>query len=352
MAVEPAVLRRRIDETLTGEVTRMVSRLAAHHPVLEPLGETLRQFIADGKRIRPILLMLGFQAAGESDVDAVLGPALALELLHTCALVHDDVIDRAPTRRGQPTVHVQFEEQHRAAVWAGDARGFGDAVAVLVGDLAFVYADELFMTASVDPHQLLDAFGRFTLLREEVMAGQYLDLHSATTRTHDRDVALTVATMKSGRYSVTRPLQVGAALAGGSQELLDGLLAFGDPLGRAFQVRDDLLGLFGDEAATGKSAWSDLAEGKRTLIVAEALARLGPQDRHRLDEGLGRPGLSESDALELRDLIVRSGARDVAERYVAEAVGQAREALAALDVPPSSRDALATMTEELGFRSR
>lgn len=352
MSVEPAVLRQRIDDALAAEVARMVARLTTHHSVMEPLGTSLRQFVSNGKRIRPILLLLGFQAAGRRDVDAVLGPALALELLHTCALVHDDVIDRASTRRGKPTVHMQFEQQHAAHDWAGDPRGFGTSVAILVGDLAFVYADELFMQASVEPQRLLDGFGWFTRLREEVMAGQYLDLHSAITRTHDRELALTVATMKSGRYSVTRPLQVGAALGGASDHLLDGLLAFGDPLGRAFQVRDDLLGLFGDEAATGKSAWSDLAEGKRTLLVAEALARLDPHDRQLLDDELGRPGLSEDDALRLRDLIVDSGARDVTERYVTEAIAQAREALEALDIPSASRDALATMTDELGFRSR
>lgn len=347
------VLRREIDAALLASIGRLLPRLAGHHAVLEPAADELRAFLAEGKRIRPSLLLLGFEAAGGSPRDAVLGPALALELLHTCALIHDDVIDRAATRRGRPSVHERFAQEHRDAGFQGDGAAYGQAIAILLGDVALVQADDCFL--DVDPQvvparALVAAFRHYTLLREEVMAGQVLDVHTAASRRTDRALALTVATLKSGRYSVSRPLQLGALLAGAHGELVEGLQRFGDPLGRAFQVRDDLLGVFGDEARTGKSAASDLAEGKRTLLIAEAAARLDADAWAAIDARLGDAGLSDDDAAAIRAQLERSGARAAAESYVEEALDEARAALHALPITAPSRDALSRVVDELGRR--
>jgi geranylgeranyl diphosphate synthase, type I len=316
-----------------------------------PLTDELRAFAAGGKRIRPALLLLGFEAAGGRRPEAVEGPALALELLHTCALLHDDVIDQAPTRRGRPSVHEAFTARHREQGWQGDAEAYGRAIAILLGDLAFVHADELFLTATVPDQALLAAFRRFTLLREEVMVGQALDLHAATVRSTDRELALRVATLKSGRYSVARPLEIGAVLAGADEDLLVGLHGVGDPLGRAFQLADDLLGVFGDAATTGKSASSDLAEGKRTLLIAEAWARLDADGRARLEAGLGRPDLDDVATEELRQLLVDCGARAATELEITGLAAAARAALDRLTLPPAARDGLLAVVDYLGRRS-
>lgn len=343
-------LAAQVDAALDEAFSRAVDRLRALDDELTPVAEELRAFAAGGKRIRPVLLLLGFEAAGGHLRGSVMGPALALELLHTCALAHDDVIDRAPTRRGRPTVHASFATRHVEAGWSGDATTYGEAVAILVGDLAFVLADELFLDAEVPDRALLAAFRRFTLLREEVMAGQYLDLHAATTRSTSRDLALAVATLKSGRYSVARPLEVGAELAGADEALVDGLRAYGDPLGRAFQVRDDLLGVFGEEGATGKSVSSDLAEGKRTLLIAEAAARLDADGRAELESGLGSPTLDADTAGRLRQLLEDCGARRAAEDFVQEAVSEARAALRRLELPPPVATTLDELALYLGDR--
>jgi geranylgeranyl diphosphate synthase, type I len=354
LAAPPPVLtalRAEIDASLVSALDRLLPRLAATHPTLAAVTDELRAFVAGGKRVRPALLLLGFEAAGGPDRHDVHGPALSLELLHTCALAHDDVIDRAPTRRGRPSIHQAFAQRHRDAGWAGDAAAYGEAVAILLGDLAFVHADELFLTAQVPADALLAGLARFTVLREEVMAGQYLDLHAATSRTTDRDLALTVATLKSGRYSVARPLEIGALLAGADAALVEGLGRFGDPLGRAFQVRDDLLGIFGEETTTGKSAASDLAEGKRTLLIAEAMARLDGPDRRRLEASLGDPRLDAARAAELRDLLERCGARAATEAYVREAVAEAHAVLDGLDLPAPVASALGDLASYLGDRT-
>lgn len=340
-----------VDAALEATLDRVLPRVAAHHPALAGDLGHLRTFLAGGKRIRPTLLRLGHRAAG-GDVDAVTGPALALELLHTCALLHDDVIDRAPTRRGRPTVHHAVAADHRAAGWLGDPLAYGEAVAILLGDLAFVHADEAFLDAQVPDAALLAGFRRFTVLREEVMAGQHLDLHAATARLTDRDLALRIATLKSGRYSVARPLEIGAVLAGGDADLVAGLGAFGDPLGRAFQVRDDLLGVFGDPEVTGKSVASDLAEGKRTLLIAEAAARLDRPTRDRLEAALGDADLPTSEAAALREVLDACGARAACEAYVEEAVTEARAALAALPVEPAVRTELEQVAQALARRDR
>jgi geranylgeranyl diphosphate synthase, type I len=346
-----ATLRGEVDAALDEALDRLLPRLAGRHAALHPVADELRSFLAGGKRIRPALLLLGYEAAGGVDRTAVLGPALALELLHTCALVHDDVIDRADTRRGRPTVHRAFAATHRAEGHAGDADAYGQAVAVLVGDLAFVQADDLFLDAEVAPERLLAGFRRFTLLREEVMAGQYLDLHAAASGVTDRDTALVVATLKSGRYSVSRPLEVGAVLAGADPALIDGLGRFGDPVGRAFQVRDDLLGVFGREATTGKSAASDLVEGKRTLLVAETAARLDAGQLAELEAGLGSPDLDAAGAARLRELLEGSGGREAAEAYVTASVAEAREQLRRLPLDDRVAGALDELAAYLGERT-
>lgn len=354
MSTLPAAFEERrpeVDRALEEALDRLMPRIVAIHPFVETIAGHLRTFMIGGKRIRPLLLLLGYEAAGGDDRADVMGPALALELLHTSALVHDDVIDRAATRRGRPTVHHAVADEHAAARWLGPSLPYGEAVAILIGDIAFAQADEVFLDAQVPDGALVDGFRRFTTLREEVMVGQYLDLRTATSGATDRDLALTVATLKSGRYSVSRPLEIGAALAGAPSSLLDGLRAVGDPLGRAFQVRDDLLGVFGDEQDTGKSASSDLIEGKRTLLIAEAFARLGPSEVGELDAGLGDPDLDEARAARLRDLLETSGARRATEAYVHDAVAEARAALGTLDITTAGRDALLEVADYLGDRS-
>lgn len=344
------VLQERIDAALERALEPALEELVGMSGQLVPVADELRGATASGKRIRPALLLLGFQAAGGGSLEPVEGPALALELLHTCALLHDDVIDRAATRRGRPTTHRIFTERHRSSGWSGAAEDFGEAMAILIGDLAFVYADRFFLDATVPETPLLRAFRRFTTLREEVMAGQTLDVHAATSGATDRDAALTIATLKSGRYSVARPLEIGALLAGAPADLVAGLGAFGDPLGRAFQIRDDLLGVFGDARTTGKSTASDLAEGKRTLLIAEALARLDEDGRAELVRDLGDPDLDDVRAGGLRELIEDCGARAATERYVEAAVADARRVLTDLEVPAPVGRQLAEVATYLGER--
>jgi len=327
-----------VNDRLEVHLGRALDRLRAMHPDLGPLADELRAFVADGgKRLRPVLVLLGHQIAGGDPDDAV-GPALAVELLHTCALLHDDLIDAADTRRGRPATHVAFATRHRDLGYGGDPDRFGAAIAILLGDLAFVQADEAFLTTSLPDDRVLAGFRAFNDLREEVMAGQALDVIAAASRSTDLDKALTIATLKSGRYSVTRPLQLGAVLAGAGDDVVGTLQDVGDPLGLAFQLRDDLLGVFGKHGETGKSVAGDLAEGKRTVLIAEAAARLPAQDWQGVERALGRPDLADADVEQVRALLRDCGAVDAVTARIDDLADRARAATALLPPSTSAQD--------------
>lgn len=349
-----AELHRLIDAEQQRFLSSSLAQLCAVDDRLTPLANELDAYMCEGKRLRPILLLLGFLSTGDypGEPTDALGPALALELLHTCALMHDDIIDQAATRRGRPSVHTGFAARHRNDRLSGEADLYGVAVAILLGDLAFTYADKAFFASNAPAEPLLAAFRHFTLLREEVMAGQFLDVEAAAQQDTDTATALRIAALKSGRYSVARPLQIGAVLAGAQSSHVSGLFAFGEPLGRAFQLQDDLLGVFGDAATTGKSASSDLAENKRTVLIAETLARVDEPTRQYVEAQLG-PNANDPDvAARLRDIIVSCGARTAVEQRIATETAAAEHALTTLVLHPTYRQAFVTVSTLLTQRNR
>ncbi|QBX54052.1 polyprenyl synthetase family protein [Nocardioides seonyuensis] len=316
--------------------------------LLAPLGPDATRLLAEartsvtgGKRFRAAFCHWGHRAvAPANDHPESLARACAsLELLHASALVHDDYMDASDTRRGRPSTHRTFEAEHRAAGWRGDPEQYGAAAAILLGDLLLGWAEEMLRGSGFPPERVLDGQRVFDLCRNEVIAGQFLDVSVQARGRADVDTAMTVLRYKSAKYSIERPLHVGAALAGATADQLDLLSRFGLPLGEAFQLRDDLLGVFGDPDTTGKPAGDDLVEGKRTVLVALALDGASPAEAERLDAALGTD-LSRADVDELRTVIDGSGARQRVESMITDLAEQAVTALGAADVDPQARGAL------------
>jgi geranylgeranyl diphosphate synthase type I len=305
------VVGRLVDARLStffGDRRGDVPEAPAAIEVLVRAVETLHR--AGGKRLRPAFVAWGNVAAGGAIDPCVVDVAAATELLHDFALLHDDVMDRSSTRRGLPTAHVALRAEH-ARPHDDDAAWFGISAAVLAGDLAFVWADRLFDGVGSDlvpPHCARRARELFTTMRTEVIAGQYLDLClGADEATIELDGA-NVALLKSARYTVTRPLQIGAALAGADDELCARLSGYGDAVGTAFQLRDDVLGLFGDPQITGKSCTDDLREGKRNVLVLSALRMADDRGRAVLQRSLGAPDVGPAAVEGCREVVVESGA--------------------------------------------
>ena len=309
-----------IDSRLTDDVDRLVGYISA-----------------GGKRLRPQFLCWGYlAAAGDRAVDVaalpvgVIKAAAALELIQACALIHDDIIDRSDTRRGQPSVHRSVEKLHAGRGWAGDPAHYGLSSALLIGDLALAWADDLFNDAVQMLDQPRGALQVWRAMRTEVLAGQLLDLRITADVAADPQVAaadaMTVNRYKTAAYTVERPLHLGAALAGGSESTVAALRRYGTAIGVAFQLRDDVLGIFGDPAVTGKPAGGDLIEGKKTVLLAMARAALQdrPEVLAELDDGLGT-AIGPAAVDRLAGLVAGTGAVSEIEAQIADllAVGLA-----------------------------
>jgi geranylgeranyl diphosphate synthase type I len=326
---QAADLATRVQSALDGYVDAQRLRLAAVGPQLATMVDAIAELLSGGKRLRPAFCYWGWRAAGADDADAVVRAAAALELLHACALIHDDVMDGSDTRRGRPSVHRRLAALHEASGWRGSASAFGSGGAILVGDLCLSWADGLLYESGLDDRSLRAGKPVLDEMRTELMAGQYLDLLEQAQAAGSVDGAMRVLRYKSAKYTVERPLQLGAALAGGSTELAELFTAYGVPLGEAFQLRDDVLGVYGDPAETGKPAGDDLREGKQTLLVAYALAEASPAGVALLRNRLGDPALDEAGVDDLRTVIQTSGALARVEDLIGRLTGDALAALAA-----------------------
>jgi geranylgeranyl diphosphate synthase type I len=303
---------------------------------LAPLADALVQLVAGGKRLRPAFCYWGHRAAGGRDGEAIVKAAAALELFQACAIIHDDVMDGSDTRRGMPSAHRRFAGLHRSEGWQGDPEAFGEGAAILLGDLCLAWSDEMLATSGFAPDELARGDRVFAEMRTELMGGQYLDLLEQARGGGSVARALRVARFKSAKYTIEKPLHLGAALAGADQEVLDGCSGYGLPLGEAFQLRDDLLGVFGDPAQTGKPAGDDLREGKRTVLVAMALEAATAAQAEVVRRHLGDPHLSDEGVAALRTVLVETGAVARVEGLIAELYD---DALVALDAAPLQDDA-------------
>ena len=313
----------------------------------EPIAHIGRLVLAGGKRLRPAFCHWGFVGAGGDAADPMIANAgAAFELMHAFALFHDDVMDDAASRRGNATTHAVFADRHREQGWAGEARRFGEGVAILVGDLAFVYSDMMMAGASAD------AWAIWNELRIELNIGQVLDIAGGVRNERSRHKAEQICRYKSGKYTIERPLHLGAVMAAPERAgvLLPALSAYGLPLGDAFQMRDDVMGAFGDTAVTGKPVGGDLREGKPTPLMARAVEAASAAQAGVLAM-VGRNDLSDADVARVQQVIVDSGAladlEATIERLTIEAIvaiklapitAQARDELIALATYVSNRE--------------
>ncbi|MDZ5443900.1 polyprenyl synthetase family protein [Micromonospora sp. 4G57] len=345
---DPALLRARFDAELAAFLQRRGPGRSDGVP--GAVHAALRRFVlAGGKRLRPLFCYWGWRGFGGADGPPIVGAAAALELFHAFALIHDDILDGSDRRRGQPTVHRHFADLHARSGWRGDPEAYGRGAALLCGNLCIAWSQEMFHGCGLGAEQLRRGYGVFALMRAEVIAGEYLNLVSAVG---DGSVAtaLTVIRMKTARYTVTRPLQIGAALAGADPATVAALAEFGDPLGDAFQLRDDLLGVFGDPAVTGKSTMDDLREGKPTVLMALTRAATDQAGSARLRALFGNPALDAAGAAELRELIEATGAREQVERMIRVRAEQARAALDRQSLAEPALSALADLAARAVYR--
>ena len=341
---EPPPTLTAIAARVTARVVAFVTAAGERWSALDddlagPFNEIRRMVEAGGKRLRPAFCHWGFVGAGGDPTDRrVVDAGAAFELMHAFALFHDDVMDDASSRRGEPTTHAAYADTHRLAGWSGESRRFGEGAAILVGDLASVLADELLVGASEPVWRMWNE------LRTELNVGQFLDIVGAVRGERRIDRAERIARYKSGKYTIERPLHLGALLAAPQRpdELLAQLSRYGLPLGDAFQMRDDVIGVFGDSAVTGKPVGGDLLEGKPTSLLARAAAAATPAQLTVLDR-VGAADLDADDIAAIQQVIVDTGALDALEAAIEESSDTAIEALATIDIAAVARGELAEL---------
>jgi geranylgeranyl diphosphate synthase type I len=338
-----APIAARVDDCLAELLAREQARWSALDADLQGPFEAIGRMVrSGGKRLRPAFCHWGFVGVGGDPTDErIVRAGAALELMHAFALFHDDVMDDSASRRGAPTTHVVYGRTHERAEWAGESRRFGEGVAILVGDLAFVLADQLLTGASAEVWELWND------LRIELNVGQFLDILGSVQGDRRLDKAERIARYKSGKYTVERPLHVGAVLADPARgrELLVGLSAYGVPLGDAFQMRDDVIGAFGETAITGKPVGDDLREGKPTPLLARAVAMAEPAELDVLAR-VGAPNLGDDEVAKIQQVIVDTGALAALEAHIA---ALASAAVASLDGLPIADEARCELTALAAF---
>lgn len=353
-------------ESLVAAVEQRLSDFfVTRRETVEPLGpvfieaaRVLENFvIRGGKRTRPAFAWTGWLGAGRTpedpEAEAVLVACAALELVQACALIHDDIIDSSRTRRGFPTVHVDYEQRHRDSKWIGDAVHYGESISILIGDLALAWADDMTRGAGLTAEASTRFAPVWSAMRTEVLGGQMLDIHGEAGGDESVEAALRINRYKTAAYTIERPLHLGAALAGAAPELIAAYREFGTDIGIAFQLRDDLLGVFGDPAVTGKPSGDDLREGKRTVLIAEALRRADDTDPAAaalIRENLGTDVTPELVA-RLRTILTDLGAVDAVEQRITELTELALTALEASTATPDAKRRLRAMALAATARS-
>jgi len=356
-----AAVHRHVEDFLARYLAERRAELPELAATFAQAVDTLSDFaLRGGKRLRPTFAWWAWRAAGGPadgpQARAVLHAVSALELIQTCALVHDDLMDASELRRGRPTVHVRFTEAHRAGGWLGEPERFGMAAAILLGDLALAWADDMFSGAALTPRMREAAREPWQAMRAEMFAGQYLDVLAQAEGDESEERALGVARLKTAAYTVERPLHMGVAFAGAGPATIEAVRTFGTDIGVAFQLRDDLLGMFGDTEVTGKPAGDDLREGKRTLLMAHGLdyaTRAGrAADADLMRDALGDPALTPDTVARVREILVEVGAVAESERRIDTLTTSALAALADAGLTDPGATRLADLARAATRRDR
>ncbi len=326
-------LRHRVQLAVDAQIADSVSLLDQIGPETAPLVEAVSSLLAGGKGLRAGFLYWGYRAAGGPDSEALVRLAASMEMFQAAALLHDDVMDRSDTRRGMPSAHRALATLHDQQGWLGDGDRFGEGAAILAGDLCLTWCDQMFATCGLETADLVRGRPLFDAMRTQLMGGQFLDLFESVRGWAGLSVeervssARTVIRFKSAKYTIEHPLLIGASVGGLEDDLAGPLSDYGLALGEAFQLRDDLLGVFGDPEATGKPAGDDLREGKRTVLLAYALDAASDSDRGVVERLLGRDDLDDDGVGRIRRVLTETGAVECVETHITDLAGQAREAL-------------------------
>jgi geranylgeranyl diphosphate synthase type I len=342
-----------VDSALVCVFEEFIPQAVHADPSALEIIDAVRDFTCGpGKRVRPILMRVAYEGFGGTERDSIVRASCALELMQTFFLLHDDIMDRSDLRRGRPTVHREYAARYRQRV--EDADHFGQAMAILAGNLAGQQAVLLLSQGPFPSDRIARVLARYAEIALDVCYGQALDMllpQKSLAETTEAEI-LRVAEYKTARYTTEGPLHLGAILAGADEQDLAHLSAYAVPVGIAFQMQDDLLGMFGDEMTIGKPADSDLLEGKRTLLVLNAWRRADPTQRAQLEHNLGNADATAAELGSMREIVESTGARIATVELMGQFVDAAKASLAQAPFTPGMAGFLSDLADYVARRDR
>lgn len=336
------------DKELDKFLNKKLEEAKKVHPVLFEVVSNIKEFsMCGGKRIRPVLFLYGFKCIKDGNEKEVLEASISIELLQSFLLIHDDIMDEDELRRGKPSFWKTYEDIHKERFHSRDPRRFGNNVALLAGDLCFVYASCAIASTKFDPKLKAEAIKALNNMTENTAFGQILDAFSEEQNDVCEEDIMLVHSLKTSRYTIEGPLHMGAILAGAKEKDLKTFSDYGIPLGQAFQLQDDMLGMFGDEEKLGKPIGSDLKEGKRTLLICEALKRGSEEQKEKILSALGNRNITEEQIEEVRKIVVDTGAFDYSKKKAQELATKAKKVISNSKFKKEGKEFLLSLADYL-----
>lgn len=348
---ELQVLKKQVDREIEVYLDEVIQETAESDIfVASVLRYFKKTILAGGKRIRPIMMYWGYIAAGGTDKKEILRASISIELIHAFLLMHDDIVDRDDLRRGKKTIHANYRDHHRRFLLGNDSDHFGTSVAIIAGDLVYSLGNKVLFSSQFDPQIIIPALKKMQSIVGLTCVGEMQDIYMEYSKGISEKNILKMYENKTARYTFDGPLKLGAMLAGADENFCDQLSGYAVPVGIAFQIRDDFLGVFGSERKTGKSVGSDISEGKKTLLVSRAYHNATIEQKKSLKDLLGNKDLSRNDIKKFQDILVKTGAIDSVHAYMEELISSAEDALKTMKITNESRDFLMTLAQYLNNR--
>ncbi|MEN8252064.1 MAG: polyprenyl synthetase family protein [Patescibacteria group bacterium] len=311
-----------------------------------------KTILAGGKRIRPIMMCYGYRAAGGKDYEKILKTSVSIELIHAFLLMHDDIIDRDDFRHGQKTMHAHYRQYNKKFLFNDEADHFGTSIAIILGDLVYALGNQVLFESKFDDVLIVRALNKLQGVVGLTCVGEMQDVHMEYSKNVSEEDVLKMYENKTARYTFEGPLHLGAMLAGADDGFCQELSKYAIPLGIAFQIRDDILGVFGDEKKTGKPVGSDIAEGKKTLLVIKAFENASKEQKKDLKLLLGNKDINEKDVEKFRQIMVETKALESVEAYMQELVSQAENSLEKISLSDDVKEFFFAVIEYLNKREK
>ncbi len=349
---ELTTLQGAINQELEKYIDSVIVEVKKTDPFIAAMFKHFKKMtVSGGKRIRPIMMYWGYVGAGGTDTREIIRASISIELIHAFLLMHDDIIDRDDLRRGTKTIHAKYRDYHKKFLVGSDSTHFGNSVGIIAGDLVYSLGNQVLFSSQFEPHLIIAALNKMQDIVGLTCVGEMQDVYMEYSSGVKEDAIVQMYENKTARYTFDGPLKLGALLAGADDAFCDALTKFAIPVGIAFQIHDDLLGVFGDEAKTGKPVGSDIAEGKKTLLVARAYKKATREQKRVLDALLGKKDLSLSDVQRFQEVLIACGAKKDVGEYVEALLNDAHDAVNALSLDARAREFLQEMIVYLRNRN-